>query len=185
MLVIDGYHGTSKASSQSILATQFNKSISKKEWLGHGIYFFVEGVTCPVENARIWVTCQSWDKIRKIRTHEDYAILKSVIHLNEDTVIDLTSLKGLQNFNVVKEAIFLKLATNLKLSAKDEHNCILFNYISVLLKSQAVKHHLYIKNKRERMANLLLNVPNTTVLCVIDQSCIIDTEVLKEGKTNE
>ncbi len=182
MILFEGFHGTSLDASKSILSGQFRKSGSTTEWLGHGVYFFVEGISCPLQNAQDWAMCQAWDNESQVSLYNDFAVLKSEIQINEDELIDLTSLSGLQDFNVTKEEVFKKLMRcGIQLAPPEEHNCILFNFFVDLLDVKAVKHHLYIKNKRERRARLNLNVPNTTVFCLVDAGCIGKTEIVAEG----
>ncbi|WP_423708005.1 hypothetical protein [Undibacterium sp. WLX3042] len=185
MIAFEGFHGTSKAASENILKTAFLRSTKKDEWLGHGIYFFVDGISSPDLNADHWAKCNSRDSVAGIQKYNDYAILKSDINVDEDFLLDITTIEGLKRFNIAKEFFFNKMIENFDFHKKAEHNCILFNYFVKMLKSQAVKHNLYIKNKRERIAGLRLNVPNTTVLCVINAASIGHTQIVKEGKVNE
>ena len=49
-----GYHGTNKEYSSLIVKNGFKSSQGNDEWLGHGVYFFIEGILCPKQNAREW-----------------------------------------------------------------------------------------------------------------------------------
>lgn len=48
------YHGTNSECVESIERIGFRPSSSDTEWLGSGVYFFVEGSFCPLTNAREW-----------------------------------------------------------------------------------------------------------------------------------
>ncbi|MFZ6801862.1 hypothetical protein [Undibacterium sp. Di24W] len=183
MILFEGFHGTSLDASKSIVGGQFLKSESRTEWLGHGVYFFVEGISCPLQNAQDWAICQAWDKENCVNLYDDFGVLKSEIQLGEDELIDLTCLSGLQAFNATKAELYSALMKHgIQLAPQEEHNCILFNFMVDVLEVKAVKHHLYIKNKRERRAKLDLNVPNTTVCCLVDLGSIAKTEIVVEGK---
>lgn len=179
---IEGFHGTSKDSAAQILASSFKSSNKADEWLGFGIYFFVEGISDPAKNAQDWAKAQAFDKKTGGSKYQQYGILKSKIKLNPDRVIDLTDNEGLKFFNEIKEDIFDQIFGSFHLGVKpSEHNCRLFNFIVNYLSSEAVKHNLYIKSIRERKIRLRLNVPNTTVLCVCKENAEIESVLESEG----
>jgi len=49
-LVVRGFHGTSQALAESVLATGFHISQNEYDWLGDGIYFFQDAP----QRARQW-----------------------------------------------------------------------------------------------------------------------------------
>lgn len=163
-ITFEAYHGTSGEAASAILATNFNESLKKSEWLGHGIYFFVEGISDPLENSKEWARAEA----RKNPKIGQIAVLKSIIEVNEDRLVDISENSGLKNFNNFKEDFFDKIFKNFRIKnvTQAEHNCILFNFVIETLDAHAVKHNLYIKSIRERRMQLRLNVPNTTVLCI-------------------
>lgn len=160
---IEAYHGTTDEGANSILAGTFNESVRADEWLGHGIYFFVDGISDPLENSIKWATAQAG----KDSVGKKISVLKSVIDLDEDKILDITDIEGLNSFNDIKEDLFDKIFEKLSLRIPaSQHNCMLFNFMVDWFDIHAVKHNLYIKPVRERKLKLRLNVPNTTVLCV-------------------
>jgi len=173
---IEAYHGTSGDAADAILASSFNESAKKHEWLGCGIYFFVEGVSDPLENAKEWAVAEA----RKNPKTKKIAVLKSVVDIDQDRIIDITENQGLKNFNNFKEKCLDKIFDNFRIKSipLNHHNCILFNFMVDTLGAHAVKHNLYIKSVRERKMQLRLNVPNTTVLCV--KKANFNSEVTKE-----
>jgi hypothetical protein len=178
---IDAYHGTSEQGAVGILKDGYNESSKEDEWLGHGVYFFVDGVSDPFANAQEWARAQAYEDGRY--KYERYAVLKSEISLDEDKILDITSTEGLKAFNEAKERLFHKIEKNFRTAFKkpDTHNCILFNYMLHFAEVHAVKHNLYIKTIRERKLKLRLNVPNTTVLCVRKENLVAKSEVLCKG----
>ena len=160
---IEAYHGTSGEAAHSILSTSFNESVRQNEWLGHGIYFFVNGISDPLQNSIEWATAQAG----KDAAGKKIAVLKSFVDVDQDRLLDITDNEGLSFFNDIKEDLFEKIFGNLSLKIpSNQHNCILFNFMVHTLDAHAVKHNLYIKSVRERKLRLQLNVPNTTVLCI-------------------
>jgi hypothetical protein len=183
LVSIAAYHGTSLKDANSIIASAYNESNKANEWLGHGVYFFVDGVSSPEENAVEWARAQAWDKYKRIHNYDQYAVLQSNISLDDDRLLDLTEVSGLAYFNTLKEAFLSHVFTHGTLAGRDEdeHNCMLFNFMMRKTGAQAVKHNLYIKSIRERKLNLRLHVPNTTVLCVIKDSVGSDNKIIKSG----
>jgi hypothetical protein len=180
--VIVGFHGTSSESAAQILANAYNESNKKNEWLGHGVYFFVEGVSDPLENATEWARANAWEN--GSYKYTNFAVIQSDIVIFEKKYIDLTNTIGLFRFNAFKEKFFNKIFTNFSISSAkiDEHNCMLFNFAMATLGIQAIKHNLYIKSVRERKFKLRLNVPNTTVLCVLKNNIESNSKIVKEGE---
>lgn len=167
-ILIEAYHGTSREAANDILTNSFNESVKVDEWLGHGIYFFVPGVSDPVENSKQWATAQAWNAEQKVNNYTHMSVLKANVELEADRVVDITETSGLAAFNEIKEQLFDKIFDNFRFLRDNpsQHNCILFNFVVDTLDAHAVKHNLYIKNVRERKLKLRLHVPNTTVLCV-------------------
>jgi hypothetical protein len=180
-LSIEAFHGTSLQSAKEIQESSYNESNKDNEWLGRGIYFFVDGISDPLTNASDWAIAEA-----KKKKYEEFAVLKSNVELEENRLIDLTSQEGLKNFNTVKAKLIDRIfngfsSADLRKMRSGEHNCAMFNYIASTLKTHAVKHNLYIKNKNERNLGLNLNVPNTTVLCVRRENFKFNAQIVHQG----
>jgi hypothetical protein len=184
-LSIEAYHGTSLESAKEIEANSYNESNKDDEWLGRGIYFFVDGISDPLANASDWAIAQSYDKTSKKNKYEKYAVLRSNVEVEENRLIDLTSQDGLKKFNDIKvkllDRIFKDFSSAQLRKSPGEQNCAMFNYIASTLRTHAVKHNLYIKNKQERNLYLKLNVPNTTVLCIRRENFKFNAQIVHEG----
>ncbi|MDQ1834677.1 hypothetical protein [Massilia scottii] len=189
-LSIEAYHGTSAQAAIEIEAATYKESYSESEWLGRGVYFFVDGISDPLTDAKAWAKAQAWDKTTKRYRYEQYSVLRSTIVLDPDKVIDLTNQLGLRLFNDIKSKFLDKIYDNfsfaeLRKMEMPEHNCAVFNYIAATLKAHAVLHHLYIKNTTERKLHMRLTVPNTTVLCVKRTNFNFGAVIVHKGNTNE
>lgn len=182
--MIEAYHGTSRDAADSILKNSFNESSKVNEWLGHGIYFFVPGISDPIENSKQWAVAQSWSLAQNKQTYKYTSVLQANVKLDADKIIDITEISGLAAFNEIKEQLFDKILKNFRFSIKNQsqHNCVFFNFVVHTLDAHAVKHNLYIKNVRERKLKLRLNVPNTTVLCVRKAHFNADVKKIYDGE---
>lgn len=185
-LSIEAFHGTSLESAKEIEKSSYRESDKEDEWLGRGIYFFVDGISDPLTNAIDWAIAQAWDNTEKINKYDEFAVLKSKVEVDGDRLIDLTTQEGLRNFNGVK-SVFLKqifkdfASDELKEMSVEAHSCTMFNFIVSKINAHAVKHNLYIKNKKERRMNLKSNVPNTTVLCVRRENFNFNAQIVYQG----
>ena len=162
-----GYHGTDASNHESIKNNNFNVSCNNDDWLGVGVYFFIDGVSCPIENAREWAVNQAYDKSSHSNKYEYFVVLKARIVLEK--VFDTRSDKALNVFNELRNAILDE--HNHRFTVKNalhENDKIIWDIISALNKFDGIIHNLYIKNKFQRIKKVHSNVPNATVLCVKD-----------------
>ncbi|MFN6540598.1 MAG: hypothetical protein RM021_030230 [Nostoc sp. EkiNYC01] len=59
------YHGT--VLSKIDLISNTGKLLPSKnddDWLGHGVYYFINGLNNPKRSAINWAACVNWDKTR-------------------------------------------------------------------------------------------------------------------------
>lgn len=178
-----GYHGTNKESADAILETNFKFSNNPDDWLGYGIYFFVEGISNPINNATEWAKNKAWNGGGASLLYSSYAILSAEV--GGKNVLDTNKKDDLIVFNEVRE---LLLETHDQYWQKDRRlkndNRILWNLVADFLEIEIIIHNLYIKTKQQRIKRIDSNVPNVTVMCVKDVKNInIDT--IKKEKVGE
>lgn len=183
-LSIEAFHGTSLLAAKSILQEGYRESDSDREWLGRGIYFFVEGISDPIENAAEWAKAEAYDKWTGGNKYKEIAVLKSIVEIDSSKIIDLTTINGLANFDILKNRVFDRIYAGktqkeLKKLKPEQHNCILYNFFMDDMDLHAIKHNLYIKHRVERIMNLKLNVPNSTVLCVRRFNFRFNAEIIR------
>jgi uncharacterized lipoprotein YehR (DUF1307 family) len=119
-----GYHGTSISSAKEIIKSNYDLSIGDKEWLGNGVYFFIEGINSkPDEQAKNWAIAQSWDNTKLKYKYKEYCVIKSIIKVKDDDLLDLTKEEGVEVLNYLLKCFEKKIE---KLNKK-------FNYIDGLL----------------------------------------------------
>lgn len=164
------FHGSDFNNIGSILAESFRKSEGEDEWLGHGVYFFVEGISDPTENAIEWAKNQAYSKGEF--KYKEFAVFKAVVVC--DKVLDVTNTEGLKAFNALRNMIIEKhdklFERNRDFQCDDR---VMWNLVATSLRVDAVKHNLYIKDKTQRVKKIRSNTPNTTVLCVKSPDSIV------------
>ena len=102
-----GYHATSVKNANSILNSEFHKSISTKEkmhWLGDGVYFFTD-----IAWATQWNINELKKKKNKSKNINEFTIIESLIEANKDYVFDLSSVIGKVTLSILKEELIRKL----------------------------------------------------------------------------
>lgn len=158
-----GYHGTDSDCVASIFKDNFRISRNDNEWLGHGVYFFVEGISDPVENATEWAKNQAYDK--GAYKYSNFSVLKAKAKCTR--LLDATTIDGLRAFNAVRERI-IERHNEFFQPKRDLYtdNQVMWNLVARMMGLEVIIHNLYIKNKRQRISRIVSNVPNATVMCV-------------------
>ena len=177
-----GYHGTNYENVESIIKHGFHVSDNTDEWLGHGIYFFTEGISDPIENAKEWAINQAWDKVAKRYLYQKYAVLK--VEVSGKRVLDLTTTNGLKVYNQMRDFLINKYVRTLRGKKRDFHqeNCEIHNLIMQEFQTDILLSHLYIKNSIQRKHRIWSNVPNVTVMVVKKTQNIISTQIETSGE---
>jgi len=174
-----GYHGTSEECANSIMETGFITSKNHDDWIGHGVYFFINGISCPKSNAEEWAKNEAWDK--KGYKYKIYSVIQAEINVQRH--LDLTTTDGLVVFNKVREHLIKKLERNFFVRDRDvkgDDNEICNQAISHL-KLDVLICHLYIKNCTQRKKNIVSRIPNTTVMLVVKPE-LCDVSSIKKIK---
>ncbi|WCC41982.1 hypothetical protein PJJ26_11065 [Tenacibaculum finnmarkense] len=152
---IKGYHGTSISSAKEIIKSNYDLSIGDKEWLGNGVYFFIEGISSkPNEQAKNWAITQSWDNIKQEHKYKEYCVIKSNFDVNEDNLLDLTKEEGVEILAYFLECFEEKIK---KLNKNfDFIDGLLINLArgEGILPIDVVKGNFYIKFAKERKKEL-------------------------------
>ncbi|MGP8290358.1 hypothetical protein ACT3OH_08885 [Vreelandella zhanjiangensis] len=165
-----GYHGTDEGSVGSILQESFRISAGEDEWLGYGIYFFVEGISCPVQNSVEWAKNQAYRP--EGNRYNKYAILEATAQCTR--LLDLRYTEGLSAFETVRTKILEKHNKHFMRDRRVQcDNRVMWNLVAQVMDLEVIIHNLYIKNRIQRIKKLSSNVPNTTVMCVKDPDSIV------------
>lgn len=124
-IIVTGYHGTTWAVAEQIIANDFVPSVNDWDWLGHGIYFWQDA---PVRAYR-WAE----DRIRAGGSKDSPVVVAAKIRL--DHFIDLLDQQGmtvLQNFasNYQREHASPKRANR---RGSNRLDCAVFNFTTSML----------------------------------------------------
>ncbi|NWO06619.1 MAG: hypothetical protein HLX50_13300 [Alteromonadaceae bacterium] len=169
-----GFHGSDFENFEGIRSENFKESENEDEWLGYGVYFFIEGISDPEENAAEWARNQAFHN--GVYTYERYVVCKAKIRCSK--VLDATNIEGLKAYNTLRNKIIQKhdeyFQANRKLRTDDR---VMWNLVAQMMSLDAVVHNLYIKDRVQRIKRISSNVPNTTVLCVKVRDCIVDETI--------
>ena len=158
---IIGYHGTSLENGQNICASKTFKCSDRDNYLGSGVYFFIEGLKEPRECAKDWAVVRA-DKGFRPKAYDDGVILECTLHVPDENLIDFRKIEYLQLFNQVKAVIRGKLP---------EEKCTdadIFEYMTSKLNVLAYIYIFYIKYKYEKAKKESSRIPNSVVLTVVN-----------------
>jgi hypothetical protein len=179
-----GYHGTSKINSSLIQKDNFKVSHSPIEWLGHGTYFFIEGIACPVQKAREWAIVEAWDNRTKSHKYNEYVVLSATIVGKR--VFDLREQNDLIAFNKFREHIiktYCKHFEDPKRKLESDETYI-YNLAIKAMKLDILINNLYMKTTElQRKQKIFSRTPNCTVMVVIQPKISVVLDSIKEIET--
>ncbi len=184
MTRIVGYHGTSTANANAIIKEGFKMSKGDEQWLGDGVYFFIKGISQhPDIQAEDWANVSAWNKTKQRNDYSFFSILKSMIEIDEDKTLDLTTNEGIEILDYLQEKCKSKL---LKLGIPKfpiDGQLINLARVENIFEIDASIGNFYIKlNKFDRINNLTRRTPNSTIAAIYNNSTIIDTVIYKKGR---
>lgn len=182
-VVMEGFHGTDNAISDNIIKTGLYPSIGDKEWLGDGAYFFINGMSKkPEYQAEKWAISQSWDKINKRKSYSEYAVLSSIIEIEEDFFLDLTTSEGAELLEYIQDKCLKKLKELKKANHIEYIDGLLINMArnEKILPIKVSKGNFFIKFKKERIHKISRRSPNCTICAVYDP--VRNIKLIKTGR---
>lgn len=174
------YHGTSEEAALSIISEQrFISSTNDREWVGHGIYFFIDpeydSIPCSAcDNAYKWA--------RYIKRHRSPVVIKGTVKINSDDILDLRDENQLSMFDEFRLEIFKEArrrANRRGLNIEDTYSnklkldCFAINELcqSADPPFLAVITKTYI-NFYARIGYPASQYPNCTILCLRNETLI-------------
>ena len=179
----EGFHGTSLKSAKEILKSNFELSIGDVEWLGNGVYFFIIGISSkPEGQAEKWAVAQSWDNASHNYKYNNYCVIKSKIHIDENKFLDLTHENGLE----ILEYLAAKFESKIRTLGKklDYLDGFLINLAREegIFELDVIKGNFYIKFADERIRKINLRTNNCTICAVYKPNYNLEENtVLKTG----
>lgn len=186
-LTFNGYHGTSRKAAMQIVSANYEFSIGDKEWLGDGVYFFIEGLNSnPNSQAEEWAKAQSWDKNLKLNKYNEYCVLQTLIQVSDENLLDLNKEEGIEILEYLYERFEKKINTLKKRLEPIDGLLINLAIKEDVLPIDVVKGNFYIKFARERIKRINLRTPNSTICSVVNpQKCLSDTKIIKSGEVKK
>lgn len=180
-----GYHATSVKNANSILNSEFHKSISTKEkmhWLGDGVYFFTD-----IAWATQWNINELKKKKNKSKNINEFTIIESLIEANKDYVFDLSSVIGKVTLSILKEELIKKLQAEKKEDLLQQINNRSLKFFMNILDDYGFLNKYYIvkatyidKREAEKVHHsddFILKVQ--CQICVRNIECIKNSEIYK------
>lgn len=162
-----GYHGTDYNGAHSILKSkEFNLSKSDNEWLGTGIYFFIDrNKDKAIDNAYRWT--------KNYKRFNFYRIIETYIKIDDDKILDLDDEVLRDVYHEYRKAKIrdtksrgLTINTN-----KIKFDCETINDICNKLGFLASKQQRYISVLEDKpIPNSA--IPNCTIMCARNNNII-------------
>lgn len=173
-ITIKGHHGTDFDSYRKIYTSNYKISKGDDHWLGDGVYFFVEGIaTNTAKLAEKWAIAQSWDNDKKRPKYRNFAVIESVIEVEEDKFLDLTTEDGVKILSDLANFFIDTIKRSKKNSKDKEWEFYDGELINIARKDETfpfdievVKGNFYIKFKEERIKGINLRTSNCTICTV-------------------
>ena len=183
ILQFNGYHGTDLNAARQIVSSNYQICIGDDEWMGNGVYFFASGLsTKPEEQAKKWAITNSWNKEKREYQYKSYCIIHSIIEVEEDNFLDLTSEDGIKLLSYLYDSFERKIK-KLNVGFKPMDG-LLINLArgEGILPIDVVKGNFYIKFAKERTKRITLRTANSTVFTVYKPNDnVISSKIIEIG----
>ncbi|WP_103867241.1 hypothetical protein [Aquimarina sp. I32.4] len=183
---IEGFHGTSLENAKSIILNDFKLSRGHKEWLGDGVYFFIDGISNnPSSQAEKWSIAHSWNKIEKKYSYKRYSVIKCNIEVDNNNFLDLTTSDGVEVLDYIIEHHTSKMKEIGKKIDYIDGFVINFARKEDIISIDIAKGNFYIKFTKERINQINRRTPNCTICSIYNpEKAIISKELLLTKEIN-
>lgn len=175
----EGFHGTDFDNHESILGLNFSVSAAEDDWLGTGAYFFIDGISDPLVDARNWAKLQAYDKHTRTDRYENYAVIKAIIDVNN--VLRLDQQEGLIAYNVFRNYLLERMkAESIKPKVGAIRNdCEVCNHILQNSEFDAIVNFEYIKlDEWTRVKRYSSRIATCRIMSVKEPKASIDVSKL-------
>lgn len=168
-----GFHGTRADLVDSIVKEGLRPSRDHDEWLGHGAYYFIDGLEDAWAGARDWARVEAWDKRSRRYRETDFAVIEYAITVNTDRIFDLRAAEHAKEFHRVRDVWeqrhYGRRRPGPWRPQEDRYDTAILNRLKVEQKHAAVIGHFFIQlSVKERHWQRSSRIPNVTVLCLTD-----------------
>jgi hypothetical protein len=172
------FHGTTRDRAEAILNFNFNFSESDEDWLGTGVYFFLDGIASGLKSAQEWA----------LNTHKGVtcSVIETTVVTEREQLLDLRVLSDLKLYNKIRDQIIIrdfdKLSRRRDISIKKRRDIrlddtLITNEVLNILGKKLIIHNVYIKTSQQRELILESSYPNSTVASLKELSLITKIEI--------
>lgn len=173
MQTLRGFHGTRADLVESIVEYGLRPSRAHDEWLGHGSYYFIDGLEDPWSSARDWARVDAWDKRSRRYQQTDFAVIEYEITVESNSVFDLRTPAHAKEFHRLRDAWEKRHYHGRRPGRwrpeEDRHDTVILNHLKNEQAYSAVIGHFFIQlSVKERHWQRSSRIPNVTVLCLSD-----------------
>lgn len=166
-----GFHGTRADVVGSIVENGLQPSHDRDDWLGHGSYYFIEGLEDPWTSARDWARVNAWDKPSRRYRDADFAVIEFKITVDEECVFDFRVPSEAQQFHLARdrwlEQQLKDRALDIGRPAEETYDTELLNAFRAENRIAAMISTFPIQlTVKERWFRFEFNIDNVAVLCV-------------------
>lgn len=163
MVALTGYHGTLSSNAYSIIKTQsFFHSVGDDEWLGPGIYFFLD-----FELARRW---SEYTRHKEHRESEEAVVVKADIFCADDRYLDLDDNKILSQMESEFKEVLKASKLEITFDNPDKRKCAACKYYAEKHNISVISFTFYRKI-RYKVIGFESYIPERQI-CVLDDNAI-------------
>ena len=171
MIRYTAFHGTLPDRAVPIAEQGVHPSTNGDDWLGHGTYFFIDGIQDARQSAIEWATCRAWDKGTHRALHQDVGVVTVEISASAETIMDLRDPAVAHEYHSLRRRwIENQSCRDTDPSARPHHRSFdpdFINQLKVDRELSVVISNFYIQlTACERHLKLDSRVPNVSVLCL-------------------
>jgi hypothetical protein len=157
----DGFHGTTRENADKILQSgKFKISRGSHQWLGDGVYFFVNDMK------------QACDFCKRARPYQDFVILKSRIEVN--ILLDLDDVETFNMFSAFAKRIMNRTKRKGNNNSSELSNAKIINAIYKIWPFDAVKATFRVPKRKPAPGTNIY--PSQVQICVRNLECIKSIE---------
>lgn len=168
-----GFHGTRADLVDSIVQNGLRPSRDSDEWLGHGSYYFIDGLEDARMSARDWARVNAWDKRSRRYRESDFAVIEYEIEIDSDQVFDLRTAEHAREFHRQRDAWeirhYRRRRPGVWRPEEDRYDTAILNRMKAENDYSAIVGHFFIQlTVKERHWQRNSRIPNVAVLCLSD-----------------
>lgn len=169
--VFRGFHGTRADLVDSVVESGLRPSRDRDEWLGHGSYYFIDGLEDAWSSARDWARVEAWDKRAHRFRQSDFAVIEYEITVDTERVLDLRTTEDARRFHKLRDAWEVRHYRQRRPGQwrpeEDRYDTVILNHLKQEESLAAIIAQFFIQlTVKERHWQRNSRIPNVTMLCL-------------------